>query len=363
MPALPAFFQTDARIIHAPWLVRSHRRKGYHVLLQDALYQLYLIDPTGKLIWKKMLEGPITTDVFEVDFYKNNKIQYGFGTDSQLHLVDYHGSEVSKYPHNLPQLSTHLKVIDYDHSKDYRLLIATAKGDVYLKDKQYRPLPAWDPKALGSALTSTPFHIRVQGKDYFLALQTNGVLQALNRKGQYYPGFPVDLNSPVHSPLLVHKGQTAPETTFLVLTEMGKLVHLNLAGQIQKIVQLNGHRVVICPSRTLSGGHVIVSREADKVMVIDAALNLLFEFPYSAQGLLAQYYDLGNGLQFYAFTDPDQQCTYIYDHTGKPLPHTPLQSAYKVALIFSKEKHQLEVYSCGTTQCMKNIIPLGKLIQ
>ncbi|MCU0318134.1 MAG: hypothetical protein MUC61_02195, partial [Amoebophilaceae bacterium] len=194
-----SIFQTEAPIVSRPWLVKSHRGKGYHTLLQDALHQLYFLDPAGKLLWKKSLEGPITTDLFEIDYYTNNKTQYLFATSNQLHLIDYYGHNISKYPHSLHQAGqlTHLHVVDYNHNKKYRFLGATTQGNIYLTDKYYRPLPAWNPLPLGKDFAGTPFHLRIRGKDYFFALQTNGTLHALNRKGQSYPGFPVNLNAPV----------------------------------------------------------------------------------------------------------------------------------------------------------------------
>ena len=361
---IPPFFRAEAPIIHAPWLVKSHRSKGYYVLLQDALHQLYLLDPAGKLLWKKSLEAPIITDVFAVDFYKNNKLQYLFATDKQLYLVDYYGRRVSRYPHPLPK-PVRLQVVDYNRNKQYRFLMATAQGDIYLKDKQYRPLRAWNPKALGHAFASTPFHIRAQGKDYFLALQTNGVLQAINRKGQSYPGFPVDLQAPVHNPLSVRKGKTTADTALVVLTDAGQQICLNLAGQAQAPVQLdqseNTARFIVCPNCAAGDQYAIVRQDADKIVVMDQASNLLFELPHQAQRLLMQYYDFGDGLQFFIRTNPEQQYAYLYDHTGKQLQAMPWQSGYEVRLIFSKEKEQLEVYTCTTTQCMKYLLPLKEV--
>ncbi len=90
-PPKAALFQAEAPLIHAPWLVKSHRSGGHYVFLQDAQHQLHLLLPSGKRLWSKKLEGPITSEVFEVDFYKNNKTQYLFATNKQLHLVDYYG--------------------------------------------------------------------------------------------------------------------------------------------------------------------------------------------------------------------------------------------------------------------------------
>jgi hypothetical protein len=343
-------FQAEAPIISRPWLVKSHRGQGYYTLLQDALHQLYFLDPTGNLLWKKSLDGPMTTDLFEIDYYANNKTQYLFATNKLLYLIDYYGHNISKYPHALHQTGqpTRLRVVDYNRNKHYRFLNATAQGNIYLTDKYFRPLPTWNPLPLGQDFADTPFHLRIQGKDYFLALQTNGTLQALNRKGQSYPEFPVYLKVPVHNPLLVCLGKTTDDTALIVLTDTGQHICLNLAGRVQETIQLDhskdGARFIACPNRATGHQYVIMRQDRDKIAVMDEARNVLFELPNQAKNLLLQYYNFGCDNQFYVFTDTDEQLIYLYDHTGKLLHDSPWHSDHEASLLFLAEKKKLKIY-------------------
>jgi len=343
-------FVPEAPIVSQPWLVTSHRGKGYYILLQDAQHQLYFLDPQGKLVWKKELEGPITTNPLEVDYYKNNKTQYLLATNQRLHLIDYYGHEVSRYPHTLPHPGqpVRLRVVDYNNSKQYRFLIANTQGNIYLKDKHYQPLPNWNPKALRKSFADTPLHLRVQGKDYFLILQTNGTLQALNRKGESYPGFPVKLAVRTHNPLLVRQGKTTNETSLTVLTDAGKRTDLNLAGKIQEEVQLDRphdtSRFTLCPSYTTRRQYVILRQDRDNATIMDAEGNLLFELQHEAQDLLLQYYHFSDNYQFYVLTDKDKQLTYLYDHTGKLLHDVPWDNSHEVGLLFSETEKDLQIY-------------------
>ena len=342
-------FTTEAPIVCRPCLVKSHRDQGHHILLQDASHQLYFLDPTGKLLWKKALEGPMTTCFFEVDYYKNNKTQYLFATDKQLHLLDYYGRNVIRYPHPLPKgQPTHLHVADYNQDKNYRFLVATIKGDIYLKDKYYRPLPAWSPLALGQEFAGTPLHLRVQGKDYFLALQTNGTLQALNRKSKSYPGFPIDLKAVVHNPLMVRKGKTADETSLIVLTDAGQRMHLNLVGQVQDVVQLDRFqddtRFTLCPNHATGQQYAIMRQDGDRVTIMNEEGNSLFELQTEAQNLLLQYYHFDSNHQFYILINRDQHLTYLYDHKGRLLQDSPWHNGQAVSLLFSEIEKELQVY-------------------
>jgi len=358
-PPGKVLFQAAASLAHSPWLVKSHRSQGHHVLLQDAQHQLCLLNPNGKLLWKKSLEGPITTRVFEIDFYKNNKTQYLFATGRQLHLVDYYGRGVGPYPQSLPA-PAQLQVIDYSRNKKYRFLLATARGDIYLKDKAYKSLPGWSPCALGYDFVDTPFHIRLQGRDRFLALQTDGTLQMLTRRGKSYPGFPIAMQATVHNPLLVRKTPTG--TGLRLITDAGKQVGLSLTGKIQKTIQLdraaNTRCFIVCPNQVPGDQYALVRQDAHKVVVMDGAGKPLFEVPYTKEKLLVQYYSFEERKQFYALTSPKEQLTRLYDLTGKQLATIPAQNGGGVCLVFSKAKQQLEVYGCDRAQCVKYVLKL-----
>lgn len=366
--AVVNMLQTETPMVCRPWLVKSHRTTGHYLLLQDAMHQLYFVHPTGKLLWKKTLEGPITTEVLEVDYYNNKKTQYLFATNSQVHLIDYHGHQVSKYPHPLyqPGQPIHLCVVDYNHNKDYRFLMATAKGDIYLQDKYYRSLPTWNPLTLRQEFAGTPFHLRVQGKDYFLALQTNGTLQALNRKGQSYPGFPIDLQALVSNPLLVRKGKTADDTSLTILTEAGQHICLNLRGNIQETVQLDQSegiaRFTMCPNCVEGHQYIIIRHDMDKITVLNEARDVLFELQHQSKNLIVQYYNFGGSYQFYVLTNTDTQLTYLYDHTGKMLHDTPWNNSHKVSLVLSEADKQLQLYVGFETQLLKYTLPYERLV-
>ena len=310
------------------------------------------------------MEGPITTDIWEIDFYKNGKIQYLFATNGQLHLLDYHGRSISKYPHPLPTTTQplYLQVVDYNQDKQYRLLLATAQGDIYIKDKHYRTLPGWAPRAVTHSFASTPFHCRVRGKDYYLTLQADGTLQALNRKGKNYSGFPVALNAPVHNPLLVRKGKTTADTTLIVLTDAGKCIQMSLNGQEQAVQQLprlkDTKRFVLCPDQVSGQRYIVMRQDATKGELMDEAGNLLFELPHAAPHWRIQYYDFGSSHQFYVLTDPDQHLTYLYDQAGKLLQDAPWpNNGQAVGLLFYQHKRQLVIYNCTGTQCLQFQLP------
>lgn len=356
-------FQAGAPIITKPLVVKTHKSEVPHTLLQDALYQVYFLDGTGKLVWKKALASPIVTDVLAIDFYGNNRLQYLFATQDALHLIDYHGNQVARYPQKLPSQGelAGLSVVDYAQDKNYRWLVTDTRGNIYLRDSHGRPLPGWNPKALYTPFAATPFHVRVN-RDYFLVLQEDGRLHALNRKGQAYPGFPLDLEETTHNPLVVKKGRTAANTTLIMLSDEGKLSLWSLAGTLQHSIQLDKPepttRFALCPNGAAAPTYAIMRQDLDKFACLDEAGNLCFEKDHeAAQALLCQYYDFGE-YQFYAITDHAQHLTHIYDRAGKAMHPTPLNNSHEIWLALSKDQRQLVVYSNYQDQCCQYILPI-----
>lgn len=352
-------FQAEAPIITKAFFVETHKKDIPHLLVQDALHQLYFMDITGKLVWKKKLDGPIVTDIFPIDIYKNNKWQYICTTSDLLHIIDYTGQEVSPYPKKLPQpgKGIGLNLIDYNQDKNYRILLTDSKGDIYLRDTQYRPLPGWNPKSLHAPFAITPFHIRTH-KDYFISLQTNGTVYALNRRGQVYNGFPIKLQDGLYNHLIVQKGNQPSTTRLVVLTEEGKLNVYDLLGSLRTSIQLEKTdytaKFILCPEMGSGNNYVIIRQDLDKVAVLDEEGKVIFEKVQEAEKtLLYQYHVFGN-YKFYVVTDPSKKKAYIYDVLGKLVNRVPLNSnGQPVSLFFKDATQQLIVYTTFNKSILK----------
>jgi hypothetical protein len=134
----------DSTILKKPILVDNHNTGEKEILVQDALNNLYLINNMGRILWKKPLEGAVISDFFQIDYYKNGKLQYLFNTENRIYLIDRNGNHVGNYPIILPEKATNgLSVYDYDKNKDYRIFIAFSDNKVYLFEKTWNSKPEW----------------------------------------------------------------------------------------------------------------------------------------------------------------------------------------------------------------------------
>ena len=73
-------FESDSEYIFKPFIVKTHRSSDFHIITQDDNLNIYFIDGKGQKIWKRTLTEKVITDVYAIDFFKNNKIQYLFAT-------------------------------------------------------------------------------------------------------------------------------------------------------------------------------------------------------------------------------------------------------------------------------------------
>ena len=131
-----------------PFVVRSHVDKSLEVLVQDSLNQIHLVSSNGSVLWSMQMDGPLIGELFQVDYYKNGKLQYLFATEGKLHIIDRLGNYVPPFPVTTQANDIeYLSLVDYDHSRNYRFLITDASGKIWMYDKQGTNLEGWMPKA------------------------------------------------------------------------------------------------------------------------------------------------------------------------------------------------------------------------
>lgn len=159
----------DSSLTMKPALVDNHNTNEKEILVQDAGHTLYLLNNRGRILWKRNLEGPILGEVYQIDYYRNNKLQYLFNTAERIYLLDRNGNHVARYPLNLSAKATNgLAVFDYDNNKDYRIFVALDDRQVHLFDKTGNSVTGWNRPQTEGPVTTPVQHFRSQGRDYLV---------------------------------------------------------------------------------------------------------------------------------------------------------------------------------------------------
>lgn len=175
----------DGNLQIRPQFVMNHNDpNNRELILQDRANQLCLINKEGITLWKVKLSGPVLSEIYQIDIYKNNKYQYLFNTADFIYLVDRNGEMVKGYPVSLRSPATNgLAVFDYDNKKDYRIMLACSDKKIYAYMQDGKFVKGWEQFECDNEVSDPIQFLRVQNKDY-LVFTDQYKTYYLNRQGK-----------------------------------------------------------------------------------------------------------------------------------------------------------------------------------
>jgi len=174
----------DTTVSMKPFLMKNHYTGEKEILIQDNKNNLYLINDLGRILWKVKLKEAIMSDVYQVDYYKNNKLQFLFNTKNKLYLIDRNGNNVENYPVQLRSEATNgLALFDYEKNRNYRIFIAGKDMKVYAYEKSGKLVQGWKKPVTENYVYQPVQHFRIGKRDY-LVLGDKLKTYILNRKGE-----------------------------------------------------------------------------------------------------------------------------------------------------------------------------------
>lgn len=352
---LAANLALDVPIISKPFYVKNPEEKSFHVILQDSLYNLYKVSLEGEILWKENIGEKVIGEIHQIDYLKNGHHQYAFATPRALHVLSQEGSYINNnFPQEFEDHVEFMTVVDYDNSKNYRFLVSTNNGNLYMFDKEMVALEGWNPKEMKDKSATAPFHIRVRGKDCIISLQENGILSVITRKGEMYPGFPVNLQGKFSNSLYIEAGPTFSQTILTTISEKGELIKINLEGKLIKKEQFyrpsKETRFVLCVDE-FQKNYVIARQDLGILTLLDAKGEVILEKDYITSGALEiQYFNAGVEKEIYAVTDKIQEFTYLYDYRGNLINSRPIDSGHKIALKFTESTGKYDIIANYNTR-------------
>jgi hypothetical protein len=340
----------EENAITKPFVVRNHKLpKIREVVIQDSLKNIYLIADNGAIVWKDSIGESIVGNVNQIDFYKNRKLQYLFATAHKVHLIDRNGFDVEQFPLSMDFEISYVSVIDYDHTKNYRILLTDKKGNLYMYDQEGRILEGWNPRIMSKPLTAPARHIRVRGKDVIVALQSNGEVHVLNRRGESMAGFPVKLENIISGDVHISKGRDFDHTIFSMISEDGEMIQFDLNGDIvnKKQFYKPTKDTVFELVLGITGSDFVVTRQnAFRLSILNMEEEVLVEKDYLlGDSRKLQYYDLGGDDKAYVVNDFVQGFGYIYNHKGELLNNIPINNQKEIGLLINSAKNKTYIYS------------------
>lgn len=133
-PAAPSR-DTTLIIPGGPFKVMNSATGKMVTLYQNKHLSICLQDENGKDLWGIPFKFPMCGYVREVDFYKNEKLQYLFAADSKLYLIDRLGRFMGGFPVDLgKKIAVGPEVYDFAGSKDYTAMVLYKDNTVGMYD-------------------------------------------------------------------------------------------------------------------------------------------------------------------------------------------------------------------------------------
>jgi len=173
----------DTTINFKPVLVTNHYTQENEIFIQDLNNKIYLINKVGRILWKLQLNEKINSEIYQVDFYKNGKLQLLFSTENKIHLLDRNGNYVERYPVKLRSPATAgMAMFDYDNTLDYRIFIPCKNKNVYLYNIEGNLVNGWEFGQTDNYVTTPIQYFRIKTNDYLIFADKSRIY-ILNRRG------------------------------------------------------------------------------------------------------------------------------------------------------------------------------------
>lgn len=326
----PLLWETElnAPIHKGPFSVVNHNDGFPEFILQDVSNILYLLDQDGAILWQKEISGPIASNVYQVDIYKNERLQYLFNTRNYLHLIDRNGEYVRGYPMRLPSpASTGISVFDYEGNKNYRIIFPSENKMIYNYSLLRRAVAGWQYQPGEHPVNRPVQHLRIVNKDYLVVTDTTGTVYFLDRRGKQRLKPRSALFSQDGNSVFAHV-PSAAKPHFIVAGSKGIINQVFTDGSVHKFSPdtLTEEYSLIYHPFSNENEKDLVFLHKGVLTVYNIASRLLFSLPL-ARDMNAMLNMLNiDGLGNYAaITDKRSTRLYLIDKEGEILSPFPLK--------------------------------------
>jgi len=327
--------QLTANVKSKPYLLKNHYTDALEIFVQDENNHIYLIGNTGRVLWEAEVDGPILSDVVQIDVYKNEKLQILFSTKNSIYLLDRNGNGVESYPVKLPSNATNgITMADYDNSRDYRFFIGVEGGKILTYDVTGKQIDGWSFKDSEGNIVSDVKAIRIKSKDYIFAFNDKGKIHLLNRKGESRHSVEQKIEKPASGQYQLDLKSNINESALYYVDSTGNAYRQGFNDRFTKVkltdqpvldydfVDLNNDGSVECLLLTADAieafslkGDIIFSNNLEKSEA------------YSLQTFLFPKGEVRIGV-----TDPDKEKVTLFQSNGKIRSGFPLYGSQEFAI-------------------------------
>lgn len=317
--------QLDSDLATTPQFVVNHRTNKKEIVVQDKDNYIYLISTTGKVLWKKQLDGRIQGKIAQVDIYRNGRLQLAFTTDNQFLILDRNGKEVPPFTQKFEGGNLNpLAVFDYERKKDYRFVV-TQGNKVYMYNNKGAIVSGFKYTKAESPITRVPRHFRVGKRDYLCFVLEDNTLKILNRVG--------DVRTRVSEKIDFSENEAyLYKNKFSITDKKGTLFQIDEAGKITKSnFNLNKDHGMDATSKTLALMNDNILSIKGKKVELDLGV-------YTKPKIFYLYDKI-----YVSVTDIQSQKIHLFDSNAKPIQNFPVYGNSLIDLADMDNDRKLEL--------------------
>lgn len=316
----------DTSLFLKPEIVVNHRSNKKEIFVQDLHNTIYLIDRNGKVLWKQKLSQKIISKVYQVDVYKNNKLQYLFNTKDKIFIIDRNGNNIEHFPVNLRANATAgIAVLDYDKSRDYRFFIPCEDKKIYVYDIEGKIMPGWTFGQTEAVVNTEIQHFRIGDTDYILASDKNRIY-ILNRRGEEKIVPKENVRKSIQNPFfLVYKDKMP---YFSGTYPNGDIFMINQAGNVflkEGLPMSENHHVMMVNLNQNQLFDVIYSDKGEFKVLYD--LKKTFTYDFDSEISKPIFFEFSSTVKKIGITDYSNQKLYLFNYDGTIYKNFPLKGS------------------------------------
>ncbi len=305
-------------IVFGPFLVDDHQTKSKNVLVFDELNTMYLVNSDGSILWDRKVDSKPISDVFEVDFFKNSKLQYLFNTGNFIYLVDRKGRNVKGYPKKLHKKATNgIVVFDYLKNKDYRLLLAQSDKKIYNYSIAGKEIKGWKQPKMQNIIVAPVERLLANKKDYIIITDIENEIKIVDRKGRRRIKVSNNLKKAKNSKYYVNR--TNSKGIIITTTETGKLVYISASGKLNytDFGTFSQNHFFLYEDFNGDKSNDFIFIDGDKLKVFDRFKKVLFSYDFGSNiNIKPSFFKLGRKQHVLGVVADQERTIYLFDKKG-----------------------------------------------
>ena len=313
--------QLNDSIVGKPFLVRDYRNGKYDIIVFDNANRMYFIDNNGKVLWTKRLPNLPISKIYQVDYYRNGKIQYLFNTAHNLFLIDRKGHFVADYPIPLrPAATNGISVFDYNDRRDYRIMVAQADEKIHDYTIKGNPVRGWNLPQMPDITVQPVSRLLADHHDYILITDINNHVKIVNRRGRQRIYLKSSFKKAKNSAYYVNK--TNNKGIILTTDEKGQLVYISRSGRVSttSFGNFSPNHYFLYEDFNGNFAKDFIYIDNKKLTVFNKFKKLLFSYTFSSNiDVQPEFFSLGDKQKVLGVVVSQESTIYLFDNQGNIL--------------------------------------------